>query len=179
MPPPSWRPSTADWGRSCCQGPGGREASRFLCFVLCLRVCSRLPHAHVHSRRNFEDDVLLSPKAPLERSRTSGRSLFRQQGAVPQSPKSVRMKRRPSMDEARLSPSVFAVLVKLVRKPHLRYLKYQPAQTNLGTKSVAEGGGRLGDAETAAFRTLPAVLPSSCALRTPRKMILLQTIEAS
>ncbi|CAE7943964.1 nhaA [Symbiodinium sp. KB8] len=42
-----------------------------------------LPHAHVHSRRNFEDDVLLSPK-----------------GAVPQSPKSVRMKRRPSMDEA-------------------------------------------------------------------------------
>ena len=94
----------------------------------------------MHSRRNFEDDVLLSPKAPLERSRTSGRSLFRQQGAVPQSPKSVRMKRRPSMDEARLSPSVFAVLVKLVRKPHLRYLKYQPAQTNLGTKSVAEGG---------------------------------------
>ncbi|CAE7225485.1 nhaA [Symbiodinium sp. CCMP2592] len=77
-----------------------------------------LPHAHVHSRRNFEDDVLLSPKAwervrshaRVPGSRTSGRSLFRQQGAVPQSPKSVRMKRRPSMDEARFSPSVFRFL---------------------------------------------------------------------
>jgi len=45
-----------------------------------------LPHAHVHSRRNFEDDALLSPKGAKP---TKGAS----------SPRSNRVRKKPTMDE--------------------------------------------------------------------------------
>ena len=126
-----------------------RERSFLSCgrFVVCLRV----PGCPTHTCTLGGTSKMTSCSLRRPASGASGEkrggvrssSLFREQGAVPQSPKSVRMKRRPSMDEARPFACDFAVLMKLGnRQPHLVSLFSQPNAT-------------------VAFRTLSAVLPSS------------------